>query len=133
MGLMQLRRWTDNILICDVTISFSGFRWMSTKPIHRTITGVSIPQVMSVQERWWDATFEFASDDPVNTLARYDTLAYEANNDYFFKFIDIDGTAYKCRVMAVPEVSRLDEIPDAHVIQVSVTFKQDGHIPMEVA
>ena len=87
---------------------------------------------MSHQERWWDAKFEFASYDPVNTLARFDTLAYEANNDYFFKFLDIDGTAYKCRVMAVPEVTRLDEIPDAHVIHVSCTFKQDGFVPMQV-
>lgn len=125
---MKVRRWSDNILLNDNCRAFSGFRWQYTKPLHNTIAGNTIPQKTSVMERWWDATFEFATDDPVNTLARYDSLAYDANNDAFFAFIDIDGASYKARIMEMVEVDRLD-FPAAHIVQAKCVFKQDGYIP----
>ena len=124
---MALRRWDDDILISNNAVEFSGFRWSYAKPIHRTITGVSVPQKVSVMERWWEVGFEFASDDPANSLERADTLFYDANNDKFFRFIDINGRVYKSRVMSVPEIERL-EFPTAHVQIVRFSMKQDGHI-----
>jgi hypothetical protein len=123
-----LRRFADNVLISNICVEFSGYRWEYIKPIHRTLTMVSIPQQLGGMERWWDAAFEFASDDAVNTLARYDAMALDANRDEFFKFIDMHNITRKCRIMAPPEVERL-EVPDADVLTVRATFKEDGHIP----
>lgn len=126
--LMKVRRWDDSVLLNDNAKDFSGFRWQYTKPIHTTIAGNSIPQATTVMERWWDATFEFATDDPVNTIARYNTLCYDANNDRYFAFVDIDGSVYKAQIMAVVEISR-ENFPTAHVLQAKCTFKHAGFIP----
>jgi hypothetical protein len=130
MALVTLKRFEDGLVLADFCVEFSGFRWVYVKPVHRTITGVSIPQKISVRERWWDAAFEFASDNEgVGTLAHYDTLARDANDDKFFVFTDIDGVEYKCRAMLVIEPTRLQEIPDETVLRVPITFKEDGHYP----
>lgn len=123
-----LRRFTDNVLISNICVEFSGFRWQYVKPVHRTLTMVSVPQQLGGMERWWDAAFEFATDDPVNTIARYDAMCLDANRDLFFKFINMDGVTYKCRIMAPPEPEPMD-IPDEVVLTVRCTFKEDGHIP----
>lgn len=127
--LMQLRRFEDDILLANNCKAFSAFRWQNTKKTLTTITGVTVSNgKISVMERWWDATFEFASDDPINTQARYDAMCYDANNDKYFKFYDIDGTVYKCWIPVQPvEVSR-EDFPTAHVFQAKVTFKQFGFI-----
>lgn len=132
MGLIQLRRWEDDILLCNNCTDMSPMAWRFIKPVNTTITGVQVPRTGKTMSRFWTATFEFASDDPVNTFARYDRLAYDAMlddvlNPVFFRFIDLDGTRYKCRIMASTEEERM-KLPLDTVISVTCQFKQDGHI-----
>lgn len=131
MVLMKVRRWEDNVLLNDDCKAFSGLGWRYSKPVHTTIAGNSIPQITTVMERWWDATFLFDSDDPVNNFDRYNTLTYDANNDEYFAFVDIDGSVYKCQIMGVIELSRQD-FPTAHVAEVKCVFKQEGYIPPKI-
>lgn len=127
MALVALRRKSDGFIYSNRCMSFSGFRWVYVKPIHRTITGVSIPQKISVMERWWDATFEFDSEeDGPNSLPRLDRLYADANDDEVFEFVDIDGAVYDSYVVNVPEPIRLN-LPDVHVLDVPCTFKQLGY------
>lgn len=127
--LASLRRISDNILLCNNIKAYSGGEWRYTKPNQRTTTGVTQTQRVTSQERWWTMTLEFASDDPVNTIARYDRMAYEANNDFHFLYVHIDGEARECKIMQYPVVRRLD-FPTADVIEVECVMKQVGHIPV---
>lgn len=124
---MQLRRAEDNVLICDNCVETTTLNWTWTQPILKTLVGTTVLQEIGAMEAWGEITLEFATDDPINTFARYDTLCYDAKRLKKFRLYDVDGTFRNVYVVGPPRVTRIFD-PVVHIKQATCTIFAEGYI-----
>lgn len=130
MAVAHIRRKEDDALLCDyLPVDDYDERWRGQRAIHFTSAGNTIPQKVSVMEYWFDIGMIFADDDPVSTLANYDTLMYDINNTKHFILVDEDGDRWPIYCVSDwPETTKT-KIPEGREFTVKATYKLEGYLP----
>ncbi len=132
MAVAELRRWSDDILLCDVVVGFTRANRV-TSAILNTITGNTQKQKLGVQQRFINLTLEFASDYENANIIHYENLVYEHHLDdilapRFFKYTHMDGTEMKLRCLEIADPTD-ESTPMVEVFTVECQFKIDGYLP----
>lgn len=131
MGLAQLRRKSDYVLICNFFDPENhGEAWMGNRSIHHTIAGNTVTQKVAVMEYGFTFGLVFATDDAVNTPDRMDRFYYDVNEGKHFIYVDIDGEEWNIFCISGWPESTPRVFPDGTMEWIVVAqFKMEGYIP----
>jgi hypothetical protein len=130
VAIAQIRRKSNNALLCNYIAALEkAERWKGQRPIYFTLAGNTIPGDGGVLEYYYDFTLVFADDDPINTLANYDTLMLDIIRNNHFIYIDENGNPYPILCVSDwPDTSETP-LPVGVELEVKATYKIEGFLP----
>ncbi len=95
---MEIRRASDDVLLCNVVMEWSGWDYDYAAPVIRTVTGVPYIQPIGVAIELQELTLRFAPDTPGSNENKYRLLVDAHRKGRLLRFRDSEGVWNDCYV-----------------------------------